>query len=89
MIAKTALVAVATLSKTYTHLSMTPMTLTTKEGNTPMDISNLYYGDEFDFEEELEEELSPEEQAKADRAWRQQQEQEAYAEFLMSPYSFD
>ena len=52
-----------------------------------MDTSNLYYGDDFGYFEE--EELSPEEQAKADRAWRQQQEQEAYAEFLMSPYSFD
>lgn len=37
----------------------------------------------------VEEELSPEEQAKADRAYYRQQEQEAYAEFLMSPYCFD
>jgi hypothetical protein len=36
-----------------------------------------------------EEELSPEEQAKADKAYYRQQEQEAYAEFLMSPYCFD
>jgi hypothetical protein len=52
-----------------------------------MDTSNLYYGDEFDFFEE--EELSPEEQAAEDKAFRRQQEQEAYAEFLQAPYSFD
>ena len=52
-----------------------------------MDTSNLYYGDDFGYFEE--EELSPEEQAKADRAYYKQQEQEAYAEFLMSPYCFD
>jgi hypothetical protein len=52
-----------------------------------MDTSNLYYGDDFGYFEE--EELSPEEQAEADRAYYQQQEQEAYAEFLQSPYAFD
>jgi hypothetical protein len=51
-----------------------------------MDISNLNYDYENEWEEE---ELSPEEQAKADRAYYKQQEQEAYAEFLMSPYCFD
>lgn len=50
-----------------------------------MDISNLYYDDEFDFEEEL----SPEEQAEQDRIERKQAEVEAYAEFLQSPYAFD
>ena len=85
-IAKTAPAVVATLSKTYTHLSMTPMTLTTKKGTTPMDISNLNY----DYENEWDDEpLTPEEQARADRAYYQQQEQEAYAEFLQSPYAFD
>ena len=52
-----------------------------------MDTSNLYYGDDFGYFEE--EELSPEEQAAADRAYYRQQEQEAYAEFLQSPYCFD
>jgi hypothetical protein len=52
-----------------------------------MDISNLYYGDDFGYFEE--EELTPEEQAAEDRAFRRQQEQEAYAEFLQAPYSFD
>jgi hypothetical protein len=33
--------------------------------------------------------LTPEEQAEADRSYYRQQEQEAYAEFLMSPYCFD
>ena len=51
-----------------------------------MDISNLNY----DYENEWDDEpLTPEEQAKADRAYYQQQEQEAYAEFLQSPYCFD
>lgn len=55
-----------------------------------MDTSNLYYGDEFDFEEELfEEELSPEEQVEADKAYYRQQELEAYAEFLDAPFCFD
>jgi hypothetical protein len=36
-----------------------------------------------------EEEISPEEQVAQDRAYYRQQEQEAYAEFLQSPYSFD
>jgi hypothetical protein len=52
-----------------------------------MDTSNLYYDDEFDFFEE--DELTPEEQAEADKAYYRQQEQEAYAEFLQAPYSFD
>lgn len=47
-----------------------------------------YYADEDIFFED-DEPLTPEEQASADRAYYQQQEQEAYAEFLMSPYSFD
>jgi hypothetical protein len=51
-----------------------------------MDTSNLYYGDEEFWDDEP---LTPEEQAKADRAYYQQQEQEAYAEFLQSPYCFD
>ena len=54
-----------------------------------MDTSNLYYGDDFGYVDFDEEELTPEEQAKADRAYYQQQEQEAYAEFLQSPYCFD
>lgn len=56
-----------------------------------MDTSNLYYGDEdFGYFGEWEEdELSPEEQAAEDKAFRRQQEQEAYAEFLQAPYSFD
>ena len=49
---------------------------------------NEYYADEDVFFED-DEPLTPEEQAAADRAWYRQQEQEAYAEFLMSPYSFD
>jgi len=58
-----------------------------------MDTSNLYYGDE-DFgggehDDWDDEPLSPEEQARADRAYYRQQEQEAYAEFLQSPYAFD
>jgi hypothetical protein len=58
-----------------------------------MDTSNLYYGDE-DFDggylgEWEEDDLSPEEQAAEDRAFRRQQEQEAYAEFLQAPYAFD
>ncbi len=52
-----------------------------------MDTSNLYYGDEDYFFDE--EELTPEEQAAEDRAFRRQQELEAYAEFLQAPYSFD
>jgi len=60
---------------------------TINERTTPMDTSNLYYDDEFDFFEE--EELTPEEQAEADKAYYRQQEQEAYAEFLQAPYSFD
>jgi hypothetical protein len=53
-----------------------------------MDTSNLYYGDDFGYFED-DEPLTPEEQARADRAYYQQQEQEAYAEFLQSPYAFD
>lgn len=56
-----------------------------QKGNTPM---NEYYADEDVFFED-EEPLTPEEQAAADRAWYRQQEQEAYAEFLQSPYCFD
>jgi hypothetical protein len=52
-----------------------------------MDTSNLYYGDEDNYFEE--EELTPEEQAAEDRAFRRQQELEAYAEFLQAPYAFD
>ena len=33
--------------------------------------------------------LTAEEQAAEDRAFRRQQEQEAYAEFLQAPYAFD
>jgi hypothetical protein len=51
-----------------------------------MDISNLNYDYETEWDDEP---LTPEEQAKADRAYYQQQEQEAYAEFLQSPYCFD
>jgi hypothetical protein len=51
-----------------------------------MDTSNLYYDDEFFFDEE---ELTPEEQAAYDKAERKQAEAEAYAEFLQSPYAFD
>ena len=36
-----------------------------------------------------EEEISPEEQAKADKAYYRQQELEAYAEFLDAPNCFD
>ena len=36
-----------------------------------------------------EEPLTPEEQAEADKAYYEQQKQESYAEFLMSPYCFD
>jgi hypothetical protein len=54
-----------------------------------MDTSNLYYGDEFDFEEELEEELTPEEEAAASWAFIRQMEAEAYAEFLDAPFCFD
>lgn len=49
---------------------------------------NEYYADEDVFFED-DEPLTPEEQARADRAYYQQQEQEAYAEFLQSPYCFD
>ena len=52
-----------------------------------MDTSNLYYGDEDDFFEE--EALTPEEEAAEYRSFIRQQEQEAYAEFLQAPYSFD
>jgi hypothetical protein len=55
-----------------------------------MDISNLNYDYECDcFDDFDDEPLTPEEQARADRAYYQQQEQEAYAEFLQSPYAFD
>jgi hypothetical protein len=47
-----------------------------------------YYADEDIFFED-DEPLTPEEQASADRAYYRQQEQEAYAEFLQSPYCFD
>jgi len=57
---------------------------------TTMDISNLNYDYECDcFDDFDDEPLTPEEQARADRAYYQQQEQEAYAEFLQSPYAFD
>jgi hypothetical protein len=36
-----------------------------------------------------EEELSPEEQVEADKAYYRQQELEAYAEFLDAPFCFD
>ena len=36
-----------------------------------------------------EEELSPEEQVEADKAFYRQQELEAYAEFLDAPFCFD
>lgn len=45
-----------------------------------------YYGWSLD---DWDEPLTPEEQAKADADYFKQQEQEAYAEFLMSPYCFD
>jgi len=50
--------------------------------------------DEYDYIDEDvffedDEPLTPEEQAAADRAYYRQQEQEAYAEFLQSPYCFD
>ena len=61
---------------------------TPHERLSPMDTSNLYYGDDFGYFED-DEPLTPEEQARADRAYYQQQEQEAYAEFLQSPYCFD
>jgi hypothetical protein len=56
-----------------------------------MDTSNLYYGDDFGYSDDDwdDEPLTPEEQAAADRAYYRQQEQEAYAEFLQAPYSFD
>ncbi len=52
-----------------------------------MDTSNLYYGDDFGYFEE--EELTPEERKAEDKAWMQQQLQEAYAEFLDAPNCFD
>jgi hypothetical protein len=52
-----------------------------------MDTSNLYYGDDFGYFDE--DELTPEEQAEADRAYSRNLELEAYAEFLQSPYCFD
>jgi hypothetical protein len=52
-----------------------------------MDISNLYYGDDFGWFEE--DELCREERKAEDKAWMQQQLQEAHAEFLDSPNCFD
>jgi len=59
------------------------LSLTTK-GKT----MNEQYADSLDFFFE-EEELTPEEEAAEYRAFIRQQEQEAYAEFLQAPYSFD
>lgn len=52
-----------------------------------MDTSNLYYGDEFDYFEE--EELTPEEQLEADKAYIRNLYLEAMGDFYDSPYSFD
>ena len=88
VIAKTALAVAVTPLLTYTQTPTTPTTLTTtKKGTTPMDISNLNYDYENEWEDD--EPLTAEEQAAADRAYYRQQEQEAYAEFLMAPYCFD
>ena len=54
-----------------------------------MDTSNLYYGDDFGYVDFDEEELTPEEQAEADKAYNRQLELEAYAEFLDAPNCFD
>ena len=60
---------------------------TINERTTPMDTSNLYYDDEFDFFEE--EELTPEEQAAQDRADRQQIRDEMIGEMYNARFSFD
>ena len=86
MIAKTALAVAVTPLLTSIQTLTTLTTLTTGRKATPP--MNEYYADEDVFFED-DEPLTPEEQAAADRAWYRQQEQEAYAEFLMSPYSFD
>jgi hypothetical protein len=49
---------------------------------------NEQYADNEDFFFE-EEELTPEEQAKADEAQNRQWMIEAYADFLQAPYAFD
>jgi hypothetical protein len=86
VIAKTALAVVATPLLTSTQTLTTHTTLTTGRKVTPL--MNEYYADEDVFFDD-DEPLTPEEQAAADRAYYRQQEQEAYAEFLQSPYCFD
>ena len=85
-IAKTALAVAVTLLLTFTQTHTTHTTLPT--GRKAIPPMNEYYADEDVFFED-DEPLTPEEQAQADRAYYQQQEQEAYAEFLQSPYAFD